>query len=137
MSIPRLLILSVMMLAWVAPLGAQSPEKGATPPPANGLNLPRTTPVAPATSEDTSTVRSASRMVDSKLLASKLLESRLLQRALALEQDNATCYSIRLYRVKRDDPESDTTRAASYSTCQPSARFQVKTAVDSVDLGPR
>jgi|HubBroStandDraft_4_1064222.scaffolds.fasta_scaffold168635_2 hypothetical protein len=127
MSIPRLLILSVMMLAWVAPLGAQSPEKGATPPPADGLNLPRTTPVAPGTGEDTSTARTAS----------KLLQSKLLQRALALEQDNATCYSIRLYRVKRDDPESDTTRAASYSTCQPSARFQVKTAVDSVDLGPR
>ncbi|MGD0567831.1 MAG: hypothetical protein ABSA78_05455 [Candidatus Sulfotelmatobacter sp.] len=127
MSIPRLLILSVLILTWVASVGAQSPEKNAASPPADALNLPRTTLVAPGTGEDTFTARTAS----------GLLESRLLQHALALEQNNATCYSIRLYRVKRDDPQSDTTRAAGYSTCQPAARFQVKTAVDSVEIAPR
>ncbi len=40
------------------------------------------------------------------------------------------CYSIRGYRVTRDDPESDLTRPAGYSTCQPAARFHVKRAVD-------
>jgi len=122
MSIPRLLILSVLILTWVASVGAQSPEKNAASPPADALNLPRTTLVAPGTGEDTFTARTA---------------SRLLQHALALEQNNVTCYSIRLYRVKRDDPQSDTTRAAGYSTCQPAARFQVKTAVDSVEIAPR
>jgi hypothetical protein len=126
MSIPRLLVLLVLTLACVAPAGAQSSEKSsgkdAVPQPAEGLNLPRTTPAAPATGDDTINVRTA---------------SRLLQHVLAQEQNSATCYSIRLYRVKRDDPESDTTRAAGYSICQPSARFQVKTAVDSIEIAPR
>jgi hypothetical protein len=122
MSVPRLLILSVVILAWVGPVGAQSPEKSAVSPPADGLNLPRTTPVAPGTGDDTFTVRAP---------------SRFRPQVLSLQQNDATCYSIRLYRVKRDDPESDTTRVAGYSTCQPSARFQVKTAVGSVELGPR
>jgi hypothetical protein len=40
------------------------------------------------------------------------------------------CYCIRGYRVTRDDPESDSTRPAGYSTCQPAARFHVKDAGD-------
>jgi hypothetical protein len=37
------------------------------------------------------------------------------------------CYSMRSYKVARDDPHSDSTHAAGYSTCQPSARFHVHT----------
>jgi hypothetical protein len=48
------------------------------------------------------------------------------------EQSDGTCYSIRSYRVTRDDPESDSTRLAGYSTCQPAARFQLKDAGDSL-----
>lgn len=121
MNIPRLLILSVLMLAYVAPAGAQSPEKEVASQSADGLNLPRT----PA--DGTFTARTAP----------KLLERARTLQQLALNQNDATCYSIRLYRVKRDDPESDTTRAAGYSTCQPSARFQVKTAVETVEIAPR
>jgi hypothetical protein len=44
------------------------------------------------------------------------------------------CYSMRSYRVARDDPKSDSTRPAGYSTCQPSTRFQVKSVEDSPDL---
>lgn len=40
------------------------------------------------------------------------------------------CYSIRGYRVTRDDPESDSTRLAGYSTCQPAVRFHLKSALD-------
>lgn len=40
------------------------------------------------------------------------------------------CYSIRGYHVTRDDPASDSTRPAGYSTCQPAARFDVKDAGD-------
>jgi hypothetical protein len=46
----------------------------------------------------------------------------------------ATCYSMRSYRVKRDDPQTDVTRPAGYSTCQPATRFAVKSAVDSREL---
>jgi hypothetical protein len=47
------------------------------------------------------------------------------------------CYSIRGYRVTRDDPESDSTRPAGYSTCQPAARFHVKNAGDLRAIAPR
>jgi hypothetical protein len=47
------------------------------------------------------------------------------------------CYSIRGYRVTRDDPESDLTRPAGYSTCQPAARFHVKGAGDLREIVPR
>jgi len=53
------------------------------------------------------------------------------------EQSDGTCYSIRSYRVTRDDPESDSTRLAGYSTCQPAARFQLKDAGDSPMQGAR
>ena len=43
-------------------------------------------------------------------------------------QKSETCYSIRGYRVERDDPESDSTRPAGYSTCQPADQFSVKNA---------
>jgi hypothetical protein len=44
---------------------------------------------------------------------------------------DATCYSLRTYRVTRDDPESDSTRLAGYSTCQSAAGFRVKDIGDS------
>jgi hypothetical protein len=44
------------------------------------------------------------------------------------EQSDVTCYSIRSYRVTRDDPESDSTSPAGYSTCQPVSQFQLKDA---------
>jgi hypothetical protein len=47
------------------------------------------------------------------------------------------CYSIRGYRVTRDDPQSDLTRPAGYSTCQPAARFHVKGAGDLREIVPR
>jgi hypothetical protein len=127
MHIPRLLILSALSLAWVAPVWAQSQGKDAAPQQPDGLSLPRTIPAAPGTTDETSAARVTPRL---------LQRARTLQQ-LALNQNDATCYSIRVYRVKRDDPESDSTKPAGYSTCQPSARFQVKTAVDSVELEPR
>ena len=53
------------------------------------------------------------------------------------EQSDSACYSIRSYRVTRDDPESDSTRLVGYSTCQPAARFQLKDARDSPVQGAR
>jgi hypothetical protein len=35
------------------------------------------------------------------------------------------CYAMRSYKVARDGPQSDSTHAAGYSTCQAAARFQV------------
>jgi hypothetical protein len=51
--------------------------------------------------------------------------------------NDRTCYSIRSYRVTRDHRESDSTRPAGYSTCQPASRFQVKETGDSLEIVPR
>jgi hypothetical protein len=53
------------------------------------------------------------------------------------DPNDATCYSMRSYRVTRDDPESDSTRPAGYSTCQPATKFQVKEANDRQQIVPR
>jgi len=46
---------------------------------------------------------------------------------LPLAGDN-TCLSIRSYVVARDSRDSDSTHPVSYSTCQPSNRYQVRSA---------
>lgn len=38
-----------------------------------------------------------------------------------------TCYTIRGYVVARDSKDSDSTHPVSYSTCQPAARYQLRT----------
>jgi hypothetical protein len=40
--------------------------------------------------------------------------------------DDNLCYSMRSYKVARDDSHSDSTHAAGYSTCQPAARFHTR-----------
>jgi len=42
---------------------------------------------------------------------------------------DTTCYTIRTYVVARDSKNSDSTHPAGYSTCQPSAQYQLKTTV--------
>jgi len=49
-----------------------------------------------------------------------------------LSQDDTLCYAIRSYKVARDDPQSDSTHPAGYSTCQPATRFHVHTTEERV-----
>jgi hypothetical protein len=39
--------------------------------------------------------------------------------------DDTLCYTMRSFKVARDNPQSDSTHAAGSSTCQPAARFHV------------
>jgi hypothetical protein len=48
-------------------------------------------------------------------------------RSLGQLDAEATCYAIRSYVVARDSKDSDSTHPVSYSTCQPAARYRVKT----------
>jgi hypothetical protein len=56
---------------------------------------------------------------------------------LTINDSDGTCLTLRTYRVAREHPDSDAVTPAGYSTCQPSSRFQVKTAVDSYPISPR
>jgi hypothetical protein len=47
-------------------------------------------------------------------------------------QDGSLCYAMRSYKVARDDPHSDSTHAAGYSTCQPATRFHVHSTGEGV-----
>jgi hypothetical protein len=53
----------------------------------------------------------------------QLLQSQLDR----LREEGPTCYAIRSYVVARDSRDSDSTHPAGYSTCQPAARYGVKT----------
>ncbi len=135
MLIPRLSsfpALALLILLGVAPMNAQSApgrNSASAEPQLDGLTAPvefrAHVPPLPKTVEDrllVTPLSSASRPV------------RILRKS---EQDDDTCYYIRSYRVTRDDPGSDETRRAGYTTCQPGSRFQTKTAVDTREISPR
>lgn len=67
-----------------------------------------------------------------------LKDDRDRRRAQSLAKgDDFVCLNLRTYRVVRDDPNSDATRPAAYTSCQPIARFQMKTTVMKVEEGSR
>jgi hypothetical protein len=49
------------------------------------------------------------------------------RKILAWELEDRTCLTMRSYVVARDSKDSDSTHLVSYSTCQPGARYQVRT----------
>jgi len=60
-----------------------------------------------------------------------------LSATLVVDSNGPTCYAIRSYVVARDSKDSDSTHLAGYSTCQPSNRYQVKSADLRVVSGDR
>jgi hypothetical protein len=46
---------------------------------------------------------------------------------LNVSHEYPACYAIRSYVVARDSKNSDSTHPVSYSTCQPAARYQLRT----------
>jgi len=122
MFIPRFLVLPLVLSLGVGPLAAQSmldnheqpnvPPQGAQPGlrigPLQDFHLHGTSP-APEIYQDAPAPGT-------------------YRKILPRDQSEVTCYSIRGYRVTRDDPKSDSTRPSGYSTCQRSDRFEVKDA---------
>lgn len=137
MDIPRLLLLALLISVCAAPLAAQSsPDKNpvSSRPLLDGLMTPPEFRVNVPMLEFHGQVADQRPEALPKLQAPKL---EFRTQTSALVQDDAVCLSIRTYRVTRDDPESDLTRPAGYSECQPAARFQLKVAVDSREIEPR
>lgn len=120
MSISGLLLLPLLISTCVAPVAAQSSSQE--------------NPVSqflPARPQDNQVgIRAYQfRLHREGFDQSRMLHPRWFRAPILISY--ATCYSLRTYRVTRDDPESDVTRPVGYSTCQPAARFQVKDAGDS------
>lgn len=112
----RLLVLPLLIAICGAPLAAQSaPEKK----PAQVL------PPRPQDAPAVFVVGSPRLSPDGRNL-SDIIRPEMLEPILP-----PNCYRIRTYRVTREDPESDVTRPAGYSSCQPGALFGLKIVGDS------
>jgi len=124
---PRLLVLSLLITLSVAAAAQSSADKNSTSSqPAPSRNAPAGPDLLqfpPHFNADRTIVPSPP---DSQGL-----------RPLTLGQAEPTCYTIRAYRVVRENPGSDVTKPAGYSTCQRSAQFQLRTTVDSRSVAPR
>ena len=114
MSIRRLLVLSLLILLCVATVAAQSPSDKTNDSSSAASEIKKDSPVTRALESNTQDARA--------------------QHILTLEQNDAICYTLRTYRVARLSPESDATKPAGYSSCLRSSRFQLKTAVDTVEI---
>src|SRR5580692_1535480 len=123
MCIPRLLVLALLLSVCVAPVAAQS-SLDRNPQPSIGLDQIIPPP------EFRRPVLPLGLQPPSRSDGIGLSDQRYVQ-LRAGEPSGVTCYSIRSYRVTRDDPESDSTSLAGYSTCQPVSQFQLKDAGDS------
>lgn len=51
----------------------------------------------------------------------------------AIRPDANLCYTMRAYLMVREDPHSDVTRRDGYVTCHPAWKFEVRTAVVTVE----
>lgn len=142
MRVPRLLLLVFVISLCAASLAAQSASDkspDASPAPDQTAQASADLFQFQLTSDtDDQGLSPAPRTIESKndSLVIHPSDSRMAH-ILTLEQDEATCYTIRAYRVARVSPESDTTKPAGYSTCQRATRFQFRTAVDSQEMTPR
>jgi hypothetical protein len=139
MSIPRPLLLSLLIALCMTTVAAQSsPQVAPSEPKRQNAELVpdlfQFQLVADTEEAATPTPRAIEDKNDSLVIHRS---DSSLPHILTLQQDDAICYTVRAYRVARVSPESDTTKPAGYSTCVPSARFQVRTAVDSRQLAPR
>jgi hypothetical protein len=104
MPISRLFPVSLLIAVSAAPMLAQSsPEK------------------APAPSTDRIQIGEYSPRLNQFSVPHFLLNNPDRQRL----EDDTLCYTMRNYKVARDNPQSDSTHAAGSSTCQPAARFHV------------
>jgi hypothetical protein len=151
MYISRLLVLCLLIALCVAPVAAQSSAESNSafsPPgttqrvvelPPNAQDIPRYSllrPAFPVEGLKLPDTMPATAVQERESGVIPRLEFRVPRPPILVQNDEA-CYTIRSYRVTRDDPRSDSTRLAGYSTCQRAVRFQVKEAVDSLEVVPR
>ncbi len=135
----RFLILSLFLTACVAPLASQSPSdkslfpsqqwNGLTPPQSFHLHVPLLSQNASLNQSQPSQIQTSPKgFTFSQNVNPTLPFSRKLA---ILAQNAAPCYLIRSYRFTREDPKSDITTFADYSTCQPASQFHVRSTVDT------
>lgn len=132
MRVPRLLVLTLLTSLCVAAAAAAQSAPQATGASLNLFQF-RLTP----DSEDSSAPEAAETQPPDTEARVTPVTGPHTPNIVTMERDDVTCLTIRAYRVAREHPDSDAVRPAGYSTCQPSSRFQIKTAVDSYQIPSR
>jgi hypothetical protein len=134
MSIPRVVGLLLLSLFCVATLAAQaSPDSNfvATPPKIRALENPFRPAPADLFQLQVAPLRDASGA--NLLMDVASGETHVVYpQMVGAESDGAggsICYSMRSYRVKRENPRTDAVKPAGYTVCQPAKRFQLKSAI--------
>ena len=122
MSIFRLLLLSLLVVAEAVTLSAQSSPSQITPS-ARPTNVGSH---GSSTSADLSSLNPDDRPQLNQFGMPHVLHSEPAQ-------TDTLCLKMRTYKVARDNSHSDSTHPTGYSTCQPAARFQTHT-IDGVIL---
>ena len=88
---------------------------------------------APFTDSDYLSKPESNKAVDQYLLLRKYSSKfHGLGNHNATPVQDEVCYTMRSYKVERQERSSDATQPTQYSTCQPSSRFDVKNATDSI-----
>jgi hypothetical protein len=128
MSIFRLLPFSLVIAVGVA-AAQSSPEKTPVAVPSADSIQQNSSSTANPVSSSSKPESSAQKPLDRiRIEQERKLVAAAQQELAAFEliaRDDTSCLKMRVYKVARDDPHSDATHAAGYSTCQPAMRFQV------------
>jgi hypothetical protein len=141
MRIPRLLLLSLLLSVCVTPIVAQSsPDNRSSDKNAFSSQSQRDGLTAPP--EFRSHVPALSQRAMDGISGNPSSSGVHFDQFKVLPlvkpgQTDTSCFYMRTYRVTRDDPQSDTTRRAGYSTCQLAGRYQTKNAVEVLEIAPR
>jgi hypothetical protein len=145
MRVPRLILVSSLIAICIAPAAAQSGRETSPWISSHGT-LPTQSPIldgqqslAPANPELKLVFPN---QADNPFRSEQPRFNPDWQRQFKIEipsdlpahlDDAGTCYAIRSYRVKRNDPQSDSTTIAGYATCQPATRFSLKNATGTTE----
>jgi hypothetical protein len=146
--LPRLLILSLLIPAFVSSAVAQSsaeksplsswfPLNGSAPTQEFHIRVPALSQNAQANQLQSPHLWEGLNAIHptrgpfKSLNPTPFLIPNIASRIVTLAQNAAPCYTIRSYRFTRDHPNSDSTKFADYSTCQPATQFRLKDAINS------
>ncbi len=85
-------------------------------------------PSVGAASLDASSIRNPEAGPDLGKYELNWVPTQRLQRGTRVNPEQAYCYKLRTYRVKRDERDSDLVHIAGYTTCQPSSLYTLRTS---------
>ena len=115
---PARLLSVALLLCCLPALSQNQPAQSTVVSAHRSLDLTRLDQVHPDHLKTNQSV-SPSKLPDRSIVIAPGIDGRL--------GADTTCLKIRSYVVARDSKDSDSTHPVSYSTCQPAARYQLKT----------